>query len=108
MAYVVLPAYDDIGNEDMLQRAGEAANRALALDSQNVQALTASAYSETLQYRNVSAEKYFARAIAADSSFATAHFWHCCICRNIGTTRRLRKFCARDPWSPHHSSSTRP
>lgn len=76
MAYVVLPAYDDVGNDDMLQRASESANHALALDSNNVQALTALAYSEALQYRNANAEKYFARAIAADSSFATAHFWH--------------------------------
>src|SRR6185503_18480140 len=36
MAYVVLPAYDDIDNGDMLDRAREAANRALALDSANV------------------------------------------------------------------------
>ena len=76
MAYVVMPAYDDIGNDEMLNRAGEAAYRALALDSGNVQALTALAYSEALQYRNTSAEKLFNRAIAADSSFATAHFWH--------------------------------
>ncbi|MEO7368947.1 MAG: hypothetical protein ABIZ36_13395, partial [Gemmatimonadaceae bacterium] len=76
MAYVVMPAYDDVGNDDMLQRAAEAANHALALDSGNVQALTALAYSEALQYRNANAERYFTRAIAADSSFATAHFWH--------------------------------
>lgn len=75
MAYVVMPAYDDAGSVEMLQRAREAANRALALDSMNVQALTALAYTDALQYRNTSAEALFSRAIAADSSFATAYFW---------------------------------
>jgi tetratricopeptide (TPR) repeat protein len=76
MAYVVMPAYDDIDNGDMLDRARAAANRALALDSANVQALTALAYTDALQYRNASSDKLFKRAIAADSTFATAHFWH--------------------------------
>lgn len=76
MAYVVMPAYDDIDNDNMLNLARDAANRALALDSSNVQALTALAYTDALQYRNASSENLFKRAIAADSSFATAHFWH--------------------------------
>jgi tetratricopeptide (TPR) repeat protein len=71
-----MPAYDDIDNDDMLARAREAAGRALALDSANVQALTALAYTDALEYRNASSEKLFSRAIAADSSFATARFWH--------------------------------
>ena len=75
MAYVVLPAYDDIDTDEMLDRAREAGERALALDSGNVQALTALAYADALQYRNQSAERLFDRAIAADSSFATAYFW---------------------------------
>ena len=76
MAYVVMPAYDDVGNRDMLRLGRDAAARALALDSENVQALTALAYIDGLEYRNASAEKLFRRAISADSSFATAHFWH--------------------------------
>ena len=75
MAYVVMPAYDDIASDDMLNRAREAGNRALALDSGIVQAWTALAYADALQYRNASAAKLFDRAIATDSSFATAHFW---------------------------------
>lgn len=76
MAYTVMPAYDDIDNGDMLQRARDAAGRALALDSQNVQALTALAYTEALSYHNKKADELFRRAIAADPGFATAHFWH--------------------------------
>jgi tetratricopeptide (TPR) repeat protein len=76
MAYVVLPAYDDIPADEMLDRAREAGNRALALDSGIVQAYTALAYADALQYRNASAQRLFARAIAVDSSFATAHFWY--------------------------------
>jgi len=76
MAYVVMPAYDDIDNGDMLARARDAAARALALDSQNVQALTALAYVEALEYHNKTSDDLFHRAIAADSGFATAHFWH--------------------------------
>jgi serine/threonine-protein kinase len=75
MAYTVMPAYDDNDNEEMLDRGRDAANRALALDSTNVQALTALAYTNALQYRNAEAEIFFNRAIKADSSFATAHFW---------------------------------
>jgi serine/threonine-protein kinase len=77
LAYVVLPAYDDdAAPEDALTRAVDAANRALALDSVNVPALTALAYATGLQYRNREAERLYQRAIAIDSSFATTHFWH--------------------------------
>lgn len=76
MSYVVMPAYDDIVNDEMIDLARLSANRALALDSGSVEALTALAYADALQYRNSSSAKYFHRAIAIDSSFATAHFWH--------------------------------
>ncbi|MGK2963673.1 MAG: protein kinase domain-containing protein [Gemmatimonadaceae bacterium] len=76
MAYTVLPAYDDIGNADLLNRAREAAERALALDSANVQALTSLGYVEALHYRNRISESLFKRAIAADSTFGTAWFWY--------------------------------
>lgn len=76
MAYVVMPAYDDIVNDEMIGLARQAANRALALDSGIVEALTALAYADALQYRNASSERLFRRALAIDSSFATAHFWH--------------------------------
>ena len=76
MAYTVMPAYDDNDNDEMLDRGREAAGRALAIDSGNVQALTALGYISALQYKNAEAESYFSRAISADSSFATAHFWH--------------------------------
>jgi tetratricopeptide (TPR) repeat protein len=72
----VLPAYDDIGTTDLLNRAREAAERALVLDSANVQALTALAYDEALHYRNRISENLFRRAIAADSTFGTAYFWY--------------------------------
>jgi len=75
MAYTVMPAYDDNDSDEMLTRGREAADRALALDSENVQALTALGYISGLQYQNASAAQYFDRAIAADSGFATAHFW---------------------------------
>lgn len=75
MAYVVLPAYDDVATDEMLARSRDAANRALALDSTNVLALTALGYTETLEYQNASAHDKFNRALAADSTFATAHFW---------------------------------
>ncbi len=75
MAYVVMPAYEDIASDEMLDRAREAGNRALVLDSGVVQAFTALAYADALQYRNASAEKFFTRAMSIDSTFATAHFW---------------------------------
>jgi tetratricopeptide (TPR) repeat protein len=75
MAYTVMPAYDDNDSEEMLDRARDAAERALALDSTNAQALTSLGYTNALNYRNAIADSYFKRAIAADSTFATAHFW---------------------------------
>jgi TolB-like protein/tRNA A-37 threonylcarbamoyl transferase component Bud32/Flp pilus assembly protein TadD len=76
LAYVVLPAYDDVVNDEMISLARDAANRALALDSGIVEALTALGYADRNQYRNASSERFFRRALAIDSSFATAHFWH--------------------------------
>jgi TolB-like protein/Tfp pilus assembly protein PilF len=76
MSYVVLPAYDDNASDETLDRARDAANRALAIDSSNVLALTALGYTDALQYRNASAEQMFRRAIKADSTFSTAHFWY--------------------------------
>jgi len=87
LAYVVLPAYDDDAvPEDALTRAIDAANRALALDSANVPALTALAYATGLQYRNREAEQLYRRAIATDSSFATAHFWYALLLMQQGRT----------------------
>ncbi len=76
LAYVVMPAYDDVVNDEMIDLARQAANRALALDSGIVEAVTALAYADRNQYRNTSSERLFNRALAIDSTFATAHFWH--------------------------------
>jgi eukaryotic-like serine/threonine-protein kinase len=76
LAYVVMPAYDDIVNDDMIDLSREAANRALALDSGIVEALTALAYADRNQYRNASSERLFKRAFEIDSTFATAYFWY--------------------------------
>jgi tetratricopeptide (TPR) repeat protein len=60
----------------MIDLAREAGNRALALDSGIVEAVTALAYADRNQYRNASSERLFKRAFEIDSTFATAYFWY--------------------------------
>ena len=76
LAYTVLPHYTD-DNADSLTALGRAAaDKALALDSTLAEAWTAKAYGDTEHWNNAEADREFARAIAYDSTFATARFWH--------------------------------
>lgn len=84
LAYVILPSYAEVVNDEILAKARSAAERALRLDSGIVEARTALAYLNALEYRNTEAESEFQRAIVTDSSFATAHFWHALLFKHQG------------------------
>ena len=84
MAYVVLPVYDDIPADVATGRAREAAMRALAADSTLPEAHTALAMAHSYDFENAKGERAFAKALALDSSFATAHFWHALLLGHVG------------------------
>lgn len=84
MAYVVLPVYDEVAPDETYAKVRSAADRALAIDSTQVDAWTATAYAAAMEWRNAESERMFARAIGLDSAFATAHFWHALLLQNVG------------------------
>lgn len=84
MAYLVLPVYDDVPNDEMMARTREEAGRALAIDSTLVEAWAAVALTDAYQWRNAESERGFARAFQLDSTFATGYFWHALLLAHIG------------------------
>ena len=84
--WMLLPTYGRVPPRQAYAEARAAAQRALALDSTVVEALTVSAYLQALYDWNVQdAETGFARAVAADSQYSTAHHWRAL---NLVTLRR--------------------
>ncbi len=84
--WMLLPTYGRVQPSEAFAQARAAAARALALDSTLVEALTVSAYLRALYDRDVAAaESGFARAVASDPQYATAHHWRAL---NLVTLRR--------------------
>ncbi len=84
--WMLLPTYGRVPPRQAYAEARAAAQQALALDSTVVEALTVSAYLQALYDWNVQdAETGFARAVAADSQYTTAHHWRAL---NLVTLRR--------------------
>ncbi len=76
-SYVLLPVYAGVAPATAWPRAKAAALRAIALDSSSAEAWTSLAYGTGLyDWDRAAAERAFRRAIAADSSYATAHHWY--------------------------------
>jgi tetratricopeptide (TPR) repeat protein len=73
-AYAVLPLYTG-GGPDILANAERAATRALALDSTLAPAHAAHGYLQTLQWAWLEGRRSLERAVALDSSDATALQW---------------------------------
>ncbi len=76
-AYVLLPVYSSLSPVTTWPRAKAAALRAIALDSASAEAWTAFAYGTMLyEWDWATSEAAFKRAIAADSTYPTAHHWY--------------------------------
>lgn len=74
--WMLLPTYGRVRPREAYAQARAATDRALALDSTLAEALTVSAYLRALYDWDVQgAESGFARAVAADRQYATAHHW---------------------------------
>lgn len=75
--YVLLPLYADVPASEAMSLARAAADRALALDSTLAEAHAALAFVRTAYDWNWSAAgESFARALALDPDYATAHEWY--------------------------------
>ncbi len=76
MSYVLLPQYTALPADSMRALGVRSAERALMLDPNLPDAHLALAYALTYEWRWNEAEDHFRRALAADSSNATAHQWY--------------------------------
>jgi serine/threonine-protein kinase len=75
--YVLLPLYTPASPDTTWPRARAAALKAIALDSGSAEASAALAYGTMLyQWDMAGSERAFRQAIAADSSYPTAHHWY--------------------------------
>ena len=76
LANNTLPWYTDAPTRPLLERALAANERALALDSTVSEAHTSAGAALMILGRNAEAEARFRRALASDSTFATAWGWY--------------------------------
>lgn len=76
-AYVLFPLYTGAAPDTVWPRGKTAALKAIALDSGSAEAYTAFAYGTMLyEWDMAASERAFHRAIAADSTYPTAHHWY--------------------------------
>jgi len=72
----VIEGYVSINAEESLANTAAAANKALSLDPENVEAMVSLGTVARDQFRFAEATDYFERAIKLNPSFATAHQWY--------------------------------
>ena len=76
LTYVVIEGYVLLDNASTREKAEAAANAALSLDPDNVEALVALAQLSGAKYRYDEGGKLFQKVISLNPSFATAHQWY--------------------------------
>ncbi len=103
LAWSVFDGYLNVDSDASREKAIDSANTALALDSNNVEALSALAYVRGAQTEYQDASKLFSKAIELNPSFATAHQWYGNMLGNMGNTQAslvsLQKAWELDPRS---------
>jgi len=75
-AYALLPEYTDSPPADVFQRTQNAANRAIAIDSNLAEAHTALGLASIHAWDFAGAEKQYRLALASNPRYATAHQWY--------------------------------
>jgi len=89
---------------DALPKARAAAQRALALEDDLVEAHTSLAYVDTYEWNWEAAERGFQRALAMDPGYGTAHFWYAALLAARGRTSQAvdeaRRGSEVEPVSP--------
>ena len=76
LTWAVIEGYVTIDSEDSMANTVAAANKALSLDSENVEAMVSLAAVSRDQFKYAKATEYFERAINLNPNFATAHQWY--------------------------------
>jgi TolB-like protein/Tfp pilus assembly protein PilF len=103
LTWTVIEGYVTIDQQTSYQKVLEAANKALAIDPENVEALTALGGMASGQFRFSDSREYFRRAIELNPSFATAHQWTGNMSLRLGNTEAavesLQKAWSLDPRS---------
>ncbi len=103
VAYSTLPYYDDGDPTPYFERALAAAERALALDSTQVEAYTGAAAALMGLGRLRESDARFRQALAHDSTFATTWGWHSLLASRLGdfdaAHRRALRGVALEPAS---------
>jgi len=103
LAWGVIDGYVMMDSGTTLANAEAAANKALSLDANNVEALTGLAQVRSNQVRYAEATELFMKAIGLNPSFATAHQWYGNMLSFMGTPEaglvELQKAWSLDPRS---------
>jgi tetratricopeptide (TPR) repeat protein len=103
MATVVLPVYTDMHARDAIPRSRAAATQALAIDSTIAEAHAALGLANTYDNDFAAGEREYVKAIALDSSFATARYWHAQLLHHNGrfdeSFREAQRAIALEPAS---------
>ena len=76
LGYAALIFYADDETDVLLDRATDAADRAIAMDSTIGEAYTASAMALAVRWQNRDADTRFRQALSRDSTLATSWFWY--------------------------------
>jgi len=76
LTWAVIEGYVTIDTEASTANTAAAANKALSLDSENVEAMVSLAAVSREQFKYAEATEHYERAIKLNPSFATAHQWY--------------------------------
>ena len=95
VAYTTLPYYDDRDPDPFYQRALEAADRALAIDSAQAEAWTGAASALMGLGRLRESDARFRQALRHDSTFATTWGWHSLLAARLGDFEEAKRRALR-------------
>jgi eukaryotic-like serine/threonine-protein kinase len=95
MSLAVLPSYVPSNTEAAMAKASAAAQRAIAIDSTIAESYTALAYAKLLLNENRGADTVFRKALALDSTVATAWGWYGLLASHVAEFAEAHRRIAR-------------